>query len=311
MNNQIVTVTFNPCIDKSVTVPALAPEKKLRCSSPMFEPGGGGINVSRAIQKLGGNSIAVYPSGGYSGKFLDVLLGLEKVNVRTVETKHHTRENLIALDTTTNLQYRFGMPGQTLLEEEWQQCLKILEELPARYIVASGSLAPGVPQDIYARIAKIADKKNAHLVVDSSDESLQYAMENGAYLVKPNLGELSKLAGKENLEAIEIEGVAKELLNKYRCEIIVVSMGTSGATLLTRKETYHIAAPMVRRKSTVGAGDSMVAGLVLSLSRGENLHTALEYGVACGTAATMNMGTQLCNYQDVKKLLGVMRGIEA
>ena len=311
MINQIVTVTFNPCIDKSVTVPALAPEKKLRCSPPMFEPGGGGINVSRAIKKLGGNSIAVYPSGGYSGKFLDVLLGLEKVDVRTVETKHHTRENLIALDTATNLQYRFGMPGQSLLKEEWEQCLRILEELPARYVVASGSLAPGVPPDIFARIAKIAEKKNAKLVVDSADESLQYSMENGAWLVKPNLGELAKLAGKEELEAIEIESVGKELLRKYKCEIIVVSMGTSGATLLTKHETHYVAAPMVRKKSTVGAGDSMVAGMVLSLSRGESLATALEFGVACGTAATMNMGTQLCNYQDVKKLLNTMRGVEA
>ncbi len=307
MINHIVTITFNPCIDKSVTIPALAPEKKLRCSPPMFEPGGGGINVSRAIKKLGGNSVAVYPSGGYSGKFLDVLLDLEKVETRTVDTRHHTRENLITLDLATNLQYRFGMPGQKLLESEWKECLDILEELPAQYIVASGSLPPGVPENIYARISKIADKKHAKLIVDSADEALQFAMENGAYLVKPNLGELSKLAGKEDLEPIEIESVARELMSKYNCEIIVVSMGTGGAMALADKETIKVSAPLVRRKSTVGAGDSMVAGIVLSLCRGEDLKRSLEFGVACGSAATMNMGTQLCDYHDVKKLVALIR----
>lgn len=306
----IITITFNPCIDKSTSVSALAPEKKLRCSTPVFEPGGGGINVARAIKKLGGEAIAVYPSGGYSGKFLNVLLQNENILTQTVEAKNHTRENMIVLNIATNLQYRFGMPGQELFENEWQQCLQILEDNNANFIVASGSLPPGVPSDIFARISRIAKKKKRKLIVDTSEDALKQAMEEGVYLVKPNVGELSKLAGKEELNIEEIEAVTKELIRKGACEIAVVSMGVSGAMLVTKEQVYKVAAPLVKKRSTVGAGDSMVAGIVLSLATGHNLKEALQYGVACGTAATMNPGTQLCKPEDVEKLLLAIKSNE-
>lgn len=305
--SDIITITFNPCIDKSTSVSALAPEKKLKCSLPVFEPGGGGINVARAIKKLGGEAITIYPSGGYSGKFLNVLLQGENISTLTVEAKNHTRENMIVLDIATNLQYRFGMPGQELFENEWQQCLQIIEENNARFIIASGSLPPGVPTDIFARISKIANKKKRKLIVDSSTEALKLVMEEGVYLVKPNIGELGKLIGKEELETGEIEPVAKELISRGKCEIIVVSMGASGAMLVTKEQVYKVAAPIVKKRSTVGAGDSMVAGIVLSIVAGKNLKEALQYGVACGSAATMNLGTQLCKTEDVERLLQAIK----
>lgn len=306
----IITITFNPCIDKSTSVSALAPEKKLRCSTPVFEPGGGGINVARAIKKLGGEAIAVYPSGGYSGKFLNVLLQNENILTQSVEAKNHTRENMIVLNVATNLQYRFGMPGQELFENEWQQCLQMIEDNNADFIVASGSLPPGVPSDIFARISKIAKKKKRKLIVDTSEDALKQAMEEGVYLVKPNVGELSKLAGKEELNIEEIEVVAKELIRKGGSEVIVVSMGVSGAMLVSKEKVYKVAAPLVKKRSTVGAGDSMVAGIVQSLATGHNLKEALQYGVACGTAATMNPGTQLCKIEDVEKLLQLIKSDE-
>ncbi|HEY0732804.1 MAG TPA: PfkB family carbohydrate kinase, partial [Chitinophagaceae bacterium] len=166
---KIITVTFNPVIDKSTTISSLVPEKKLRCTPPKFEPGGGGINVARAIKKLGGEATAIFPAGGYTGKFLEILIKEEAVPSIVIETKNHTRENLIVLDTSSNQQYRFGMPGPELLEEEWKLCLqKIKECKDVQFIVASGSLNPGMPEDIYARIAEIAKEKNAKLVVDTS-----------------------------------------------------------------------------------------------------------------------------------------------
>ena len=119
---KIVTVTINPVVDKSTSVAGIAPEKKLRCEQPRFEPGGGGINVARAIKKLGGNALAIYTSGGYTGRFLNDLLHQEGIETKIIETKNYTRENLIVLDTNTNQQYRFGMPGSTTLEEEWKVC---------------------------------------------------------------------------------------------------------------------------------------------------------------------------------------------
>lgn len=303
----ILTITFNPCIDKSTTVEMLKPEKKLKCTAPVFEPGGGGINVARGIKKIGGEAIAVYPSGGYSGKFLNVLLERENIPSIAIETRQHTRENMIVLEIVTNQQYRFGMPGPQLFEDEWEKCLQTIEDNHSDYIVASGSLPTGVPGDIFARISKIAKKQNRKLVVDSSGEALRTAIEEGVYLIKPNLGELSWLAGKEELETNEIEPVAKELILTKNCEIVVVSMGALGAMLITKDRACKVDAPIVKRKTTVGAGDSMVAGMVFYISRNKNLEEVLQFGVACGTAATMNTGTSLCKKEDVERLFAQIK----
>jgi 6-phosphofructokinase 2 len=303
----IVTVTFSPCIDKSTSVPALIPEKKLKCAAPKLEPGGGGINVARAIIKLGGEAIAVYPAGGYTGKYFNQLLEDEKVPSVIIESKEETRENIIILEESTNRQYRFGMPGTLLQEKEWQQILGRIEEMkdPA-FIVASGSLPPGVPDDILARIARIAKKKNAKFIADASGKSLLLAIEEGLYMIKPNLGELSSIAGKEHLTEDEVPAIARHLIEKGNCEMIVVSMGPAGALLVTNDASKIIKPPAVKTKSTVGAGDSMVAGIVLSLSKGKSPEEATRYGVACGTAATMNAGTELCRLKDVEKLYSLL-----
>ncbi|MDE3213826.1 MAG: 1-phosphofructokinase family hexose kinase, partial [Bacteroidota bacterium] len=183
----IVTITLNPCIDKSTTIASLKPEKKLRCTQPVFEPGGGGINVARAIHKLGGEVAAIYPSGGYSGKFLNILIEKEGVYSKVIETREHTRENLIVLDKASNLQYRFGMPGQELQEDEWISCMEMVRSAAATYVVASGSLPPGVPDDILAQIAGISREVGSRFVVDSSGIALKLALEKGAYLMKPNI----------------------------------------------------------------------------------------------------------------------------
>jgi 6-phosphofructokinase 2 len=301
--HSIVTVTFNPCIDKSTTVRALIPEKKLKCTSPEFEPGGGGINVARAIKKLGGSATAIYPAGGYTGKFFTQLLKKEGIDTIEIETVNHTRENLIVLDESTNQQYRFGMPGQPQIEKEWQQCLQAIDELKGvEFIVASGSLAPGIPAGIFGRIAVIARKKNAKLIVDTSGEALRYAVEKGVYLLKPNLGELSSLVGKEEIDIGMVIPLAKEIISKGQSEVIVISLGAAGAMLVSKNESYHMVSPPVKRKSTVGAGDSMVAGIVLSLAKNKSLKEAVQYGVACGTAAIMNPGTGLCKPGDVERL---------
>lgn len=301
--SRIVTITFSPCIDKSTTVPAFIPEKKLTCTTPKLEPGGGGINVARAIKKLGGEALAVFPSGGYTGKFLNHLMKIENVNFTAVDIAAETRENIIILETSTNNQYRFGMPGTPLQQIEWEQCLEAVGAIEnAEYIVASGSLPPGAPIDIYAQLSKITSSCGAKMIVDTSGEALNAAAKEGVYLFKLNIGELSTLTGIAHIQKEEIENIAKALIRQHACEVMVVSLGIDGAVIITEKESYRIAAPRVERKSTVGAGDSMVAGIVLSLVRGTTLKQALQYGVACGTAATMNVGTELCHMQDVEYL---------
>lgn len=307
---KIITVTLNPCIDKSTTVNAMAPEKKLRCETPHFEPGGGGINVARAIKKLGGEALAIYPSGGYTGQFLNQLLQQEGVPTKIVHAQNYTRENLIVLESSTNNQYRFGMPGSPLLEQEWQACLQCLEEENnVEFIVASGSLPPGVPTNIYAQIATIAKRKGAKLIVDTSGKALQDAVDEGIFLLKPNLAELSSLAGREEIHAELVDDVAREIIERGSCEVVVVSLGPAGAMLVTKNEIIQATPPTVKKRSTVGAGDSMVAGIVWSLARGWELKDALRYGVATGTAATMNHGTELSKLKDVECLFPLVRTV--
>jgi 6-phosphofructokinase 2 len=303
MMPKIITITFNPCIDKSTSVGALIPEKKLKCTAPKFEPGGGGINVARAIKKLGGEATAIYPAGGYTGIFFTQLLKKEGIGTIEIATANHTRENLIVLEQSTNQQYRFGMPGQMQSKKEWQQCLEAVEDArDLEFIVASGSLSPGVPADIFGRIAGIAKRKNAKLIVDTSGEALKLAMQKGVYLVKPNLAELASLVGEEEIELENITSSARQIISRDGVEVIVVSMGAAGARLVTKNESVHFLAAPVKRKSTVGAGDSMVAGIVFSLAKNKSLSEAVQYGVACGTAAIMNSGTELCKLEDVERL---------
>ncbi|HEY6504892.1 MAG TPA: hexose kinase [Chitinophagaceae bacterium] len=301
--SQIITITFSPCIDKSTSVPALVPEKKLKCAAPKLEPGGGGINVARAIKKLGGEATAIYPAGGYTGKYFNKLMADEAVPSIIIETESESRENIIVLEESTNRQYRFGMPGTELKETEWKQLLGTVEEIKnVGFIVASGSLPPGVPVDIFARIGATAKKRNIKFIVDTSGDALKYAAGEGVYLLKPNLGELGSLVGKTYLAPGEAALAAKQVIEKGNCEVVVVSMGDAGALLVTKEKLIKFSPPPVKRKSTVGAGDSMVAGIVLKLSKDMSLEESVQYGVACGTAATMNAGTELCRLQDVEKL---------
>jgi len=303
---KILTITFSPSVDKSTSVPKLVPEKKLRCSAPVLDPGGGGINVARVIRRLGGEVLAVYPAGGHNGKAFNELLSGEKVPARVIEAVQETRENIVVLEVETNQQYRFGMPGTPLAEQEWREILSAAGEAGAGYIVASGSLPPGVPLDIYARLAGIARGSGARLVVDTSGEALKAVAREGVFMLKPNIGELASLAGKEWIEESDIESTARSVIESGAAELLVVSLGAGGAMLLTAKETYKVQAPPAPRRSVVGAGDSMVAGIVLSLALGKGYEEALKYGVACGTAATMNEGTGLCRVEDVEMLMRAM-----
>ncbi len=275
---------------------------------PVFEPGGGGINVARAIKKLGGNATALYLAGGYTGKFFTQLLDRENIDSIVIEMANHTRENLIVLNSTANLQYRFGMPGPLVEEVEWKKLLDTLEKINGiDFIVASGSLPPGVPVDIYARIASVAKRKGTKCVVDTSGEALQLAAEEGVYLLKPNLGELSSLVGSEEISTGMVDDVAATLIENGRSEVVLVSMGAAGAMLVTKQMVKQLSAPVVKRISTVGAGDSMVAGIIMGLSKGFSILESAKYGVASGTAATINPGTELCRLEDVERLYPLIK----
>ena len=306
-NYKIVTLTINPSLDKSTHFTGLVPEQKMRCENPRYDAGGGGINVSKAISKLGGTTTCVFTSGGAIGEMVTEILlkiGIENVPIKT---KNWTRENFIAFDNATKAQYQFGFPGNAFSEEEKEVILQTIKDLPSDYLVISGSLNEGLPTNFYQKIAEIAKKLGTKVIVDTSGEALQKVLESGVYLIKPNIGELAKLIGVERLELTEVENAAKKLIENKSAEIIVVSLGAEGAILVTKEETHLVKAPKAEKRSTVGAGDSMVGGMVWALSQSKTLKEVIQIGVCCGTAATMNEGTQLFKVEDVMRLFEEMQ----
>jgi 6-phosphofructokinase 2 len=285
-------------------VEKLQPDKKLRCEEPEYEAGGGGLNVSRAISILGGKSLAIYAAGGATGDKLDALLDSYGIEEHRIRIKKETRVNLLVTETATGNQFRFGMPGDELTENEIQLCLEEIRRLPEgiEYLVASGSIPPNAPIDLYSTISRIAQKKNIKFILDTSGKALEKASETGLYLIKPNLREMSQIAGKDHISGMEQEEIARNIVKDGKAEIVVLSLGPRGAMMVTSARTEYVVPPTVRPISTVGAGDSMVAGIVLSLTRGEDLSTALKWGVAAGTAATMTSGSELCRREDAERI---------
>ncbi|MFW6180327.1 MAG: 1-phosphofructokinase family hexose kinase [Spirochaetota bacterium] len=306
----ILTCTVNPTIDTSTSVDHVAPEHKLRCGRPSHEPGGGGINVSRVLLRMGLESTALFTAGGTMGEWLNRLLAGEGVSTIPCPVRGSTRENFTVLEKASSQQYRFGMPGPKLSPAEWEGVLQAAASLdpPPRYLVASGSLPPGVPVSFYARMSETVRGRGTRVILDTSGEPLKAAVEAGVYLLKPNMRELQQLAGRSSDDSEGLEGIARELLDKYPCTAVAVSLGAGGALLVTGGKSLRISAPTVNIQSKVGAGDSMVAGITAGLARHWSLEEAMRYGVAAGTAAVMTPGTELCRRRDVERLYRVMTG---
>ena len=301
-----MTLTMNPAIDVSASVEYVVPDHKLRCGSPTYEPGGGGINVARAVRKLGGTALALFPAGGPAGALLSTLLDAEGVLHRTFPITGWTRENTNISERVTRRQFRFVMPGPTLLEREWQSILEqvgAVEPVP-QYLVASGSLPPGVPDDFYARLARMANRRRIKLVLDASGDPLRRALDEGVHLLKPSLREFEEVTGEPGCEESRLPSLAHRLVDDGRCEILILSLGARGVFWMSSSERGRLSSPTVPVKSSVGAGDSMVAGVVLSLAQGRPLADAVRVGVAAGAASVMNPGTELCRAEDVERFYG-------
>jgi 6-phosphofructokinase 2 len=235
---------------------------------------------------------------------LHYLLEQEGLAHRPIPFNGWTRESLVMLEESTGQQYRFGMPGPHLSDAEWQRCLQELRAINSKvdFIVASGSLPPGVPDDFYARVARIGKDVGAQVVVDTSGEPLRLALSEGVYLIKPNIREFRELMGLGMADESEISATARKMVSDGQCEVVVISLGAAGILMVSQEDHEHIQPPTVPIVSKVGAGDSTVAGIVLSLARGNALRDAIRFGVAAGTAAVMTPGTELCRREDAERL---------
>jgi 6-phosphofructokinase 2 len=301
----IVTLTMNPAIDLSVSVESVVPFHKLRCGNGRRDAGGGGINVARVIKRLGGDVIAMYPHGGVLGELLRRLVDREGISAAPVPVSGETREDITVIEQATGAPYRFVLPGPHLVESEWDTCLSILTGLArgAQFLVASGSLPQGVPDDFYGRIAKQAKQAGAKIVVDSSGQPLRSALGVGVFLVKPSLNEFRILLGGPLETEVEWINACQSLIATGQTEIVALTLGDQGGLIVTRDRVLRAFALKIDPVSVVGAGDSFLGAMIWSLTTGHTLEAAFRYGVAAGSAAMLMPGTELCHREDVERLV--------
>ncbi|MGC9468629.1 MAG: 1-phosphofructokinase family hexose kinase [Anaerolineae bacterium] len=304
MTQAIRSLCANPAYDKSMHIDHVVPDRKLRCGPPLVDPGGGGVNVARAIFQLGGKALVIYPAGGPTGETIEELLDEEGVTQRRIPIEGRTRESVTVFEDATGHQYRFSTPGAEVSDEECQRVFDAVfdwDEPPA-YLVASGSISPGMPEDFYAQIARRCRELGIKFIVDSSGEEFRQAVDVGVFLIKPNMRELGHLAGEEiESEAHQVE-VSERLIEEGKAEVVLVSLGAGGAMLFSKDLQESIRAPTVNIKSKIGAGDTMVGGLTLALAQGKTIREAAYYAVAAGSAAVMTPGTELAHREDTERL---------
>lgn len=300
---QIFTLTINPAVDVSTSVKKMLPFTKMHCRPAHRDAGGGGINVARVLRRLGTEVTAVYPAAGSTGHSLNELIDAEGVHSIVVPTRSDTRENLTIFDEASGEQFRLIFPGAPLIQSEWQECIEAIKSIGHRaaFVIASGSLSPGVPDDFYRTVVQTT-RGSRKVVVDTSGAALKAAVEAGLYLIKPNLHEFQELAGITTNDKNSLIEAGRQLLDRYQIEIIALSLGSDGALLLTRDAIWSANGLPIRPVSVSGAGDSFLGAIIWSLANRSDLDTALRYGVAAGSAALLNPGTELCRAADVHRL---------
>lgn len=306
--DRIVTLTLNSSVDVQWEVPELVPIRKLRASPGISFPGGGGINVSRVIKVLGGQSVSVFTAGGFSGQYLRQMADEAGLVTRVLQLAGATRVSATVFDASDGQEYRVTPQGPALTEGECRKCFDALFDLGADYIVVTGSLPAGVPDDFYARICRKAREQGARVVLDTSGPALPATLEAGVFLVKPNLREIEALMGADARTPEAQEALARRIVDDGKAEVVALTLGADGALLAWQGGVKRLASPEVEVKSAVGAGDSFVAGLTYGLAHGLAMDDAFALAVATGAATVLTAGTELCHRADIERLFALTAG---
>jgi len=305
----VLTVTLNPAIDLTTSVAQLKPLQKLRCAVARIDPGGGGVNVSRAIKELGGESVAFVALGGHTGAQLKHLLELAGLTIKAWPVVDETRTSFTVMEEATGLPYRFVLPGPAMSQGEADAILKHLVRLidgyPG-YVVLSGSLPLGVPDDFYARLVSQTRGLGAKCIVDTHGAALRAVADAKPYLIRLNHLEAQELLGGDADGAAH--ALAAQLIERGLCEAAIVTLGERGAIVATAGRTIEIRPPHVEVKSGVGAGDSFVGALVFGLANDWGIEEAARYGVATAAAAVTTEATELCKRDTVNAFYAQMGG---
>jgi len=304
----IVTVTLNPAVDETLTVDRVELGETNRIKETHFDPGGKGLNVARVIRRLGRPTVAIALVGGETGHFVRNRLEREGVETDLVEIAADTRVNISVLDESTGVQTNLNHEGPNVTPADLHALeAKIEEWLPeAVLMVLGGSLPPGAPFDSYARIIGWARENDIRSILDTSNEALIEGVKAQPYMIKPNVRETEGLLGRKLESDGDMVEAAFELVGRG-IEVVVVSMGGRGAIAVSHDGAWKAVPPEVSKESTLGAGDSMVAGLAVGVSEHSGLPESLALGTAAATGTIMRPGTELCRAEDVQELLPRVR----
>ena len=301
---RIVTLTLNPAIDISSEAESVRHTHKIRTKGEAMEPGGGGINVARVLNKLGSDVTALFLGGGPTGRVLDELLKRAGIARRMIEIAEDSRISLTVLETSTGNEFRFVPEGPEVTQAEADAVLDAATSMDCDYFVASGSLPRGMAEDFYAQLGARVTARGARFVVDTSGSALRKALEaGGLFLIKPSRGEFEAFAGRK-LSPSELAEEAKRLIDEGRAENVAITLGKEGAILASKSGTKIAPAIPVEACSAVGAGDSFLAGMVYGFSLGKEAEPAFEAGLAAGAAAVLSCGSELAKPEDLKRLVG-------
>ena len=299
----VATLTVNPTIDVSMQVDKVFHTHKMRGSDEHTDPGGGGICVARVLVRLGCSARCFYMSGGATGVALDGLLDLHQLVRTRIPIQGDTRVATSVFERGSGREYRFVPLGPIIAPEEWQECLDRLAEAQCDYLVASGSLPRGMPDDFYARVAANAKQRGIRFVLDSSGAGLAQGLAGGGvFLVKPSIGELRALTGQDLTSEEEIGRAAQAIVAKGEAELVAVSMGHQGALLASESGILRLTAIPVEARSSVGAGDSFLAAMVHALAQEWPIEEALRFGISAGAAATLTPGSDLARADEIQRL---------
>lgn len=303
MPPRIATLTVNPAVDLATTAKSVQPGHKIRTFDERYDPGGGGINVARVIFELGGQTLALFASGGVTGRFVEEMLTTAKVPWQSVPIRDACRISVTVHDQSKGVEYRFVPRGPQLAASDCANILEALRKVDADWIVASGSLAPGVPTDFYGEVAGIAASRGAKFALDTSGQALTASLGRGISLLKPSLSEFEAIVGRQVRDLPGQMSQAKRLAQSGAAEMVALTLGANGAIVATAEQVVHSPAFAVPEKTGVGAGDSFLAGLVFGLSERRPLDDALRLALACGAAAVQNVGTAAVRRAAVDALL--------
>ncbi|MBI2955147.1 MAG: 1-phosphofructokinase [Chloroflexi bacterium] len=300
----IITVTLNPTMDKTVVLEELIIGETNRVKESRSDPGGKGINVSRVLRTLGKSSLAMGFVAGSVGRFVEASLNEIGILDDFIHTPGQTRTNIAIEDekneTTTLINEKGPKIGAHYVQELKSRLNGHCK--PGTWVVFGGSAPPGINSKIYAELIAEAKRCGGIAVLDADGDLLRSGVLAGAHLIKPNRVELEDLVGRELSTEEEVLGAAREV-QASGVGIVVVSLGAKGAIAITDREAWKVVPPLVDARSTVGAGDSMLAGVVLQLMEGKGLDEALRLGAAAGAATALTPGTQLCYREDIDRLL--------